>query len=64
MYGCKYVWVIYIFDKYGWWKCFYFWFICILEEVNEGVKGIFYVNYMWFSSLEKIIEVGMVSEYV
>lgn len=60
MYGLKYVWVIYIFDSFGWWNWKFKNVNCMVEEVNKVVNGIFYINYMWFSSLKRVIVVGMV----
>lgn len=61
MHGRKHVWVIHTPDKYGWWKRLYPGSNCTPEEVNEGAKGVLYVNYMWLSSLQKTTEAGMVS---
>ena len=63
MHGRKYVWVIHTPDRYGWWKRLYNGSTCTPEEVNEGAKGILYVNYMWLSSSQKTTEAGLVSDY-
>ena len=60
MHGLKYVWVIHTPDKYGWWKRTLNGVNCTPEQVNEGAKGIIYVNYMWLSKSKKRTMSGMV----
>ena len=60
MHGRKYVWVIHTPDKYGWWKRTLSGVNCTPEQVNEGARGIIYVNYMWLSKSKTRTISGMV----